>query len=78
MLLTIPTVMMTTIQLEDLLRDAVIRLTMAGEQSAELEILDEYFTLGEPDDEDERRRDLLTLLEILDPIYGARLEFEHI
>jgi len=39
----------------------VIKLTMAEEKSAELQIIDEYFTLGEPDDEDERRRDLLTI-----------------
>ena len=77
MVLTIPTEILTTDQLEDLLLEAVIQLTIAEEKSAELQIIDEYSTLCEPDDEDGRRRDLLTLLEIVDPTYGARLEIEH-
>lgn len=76
MVITLPTRIVTTEQLEDLLREVVIELTVANEMSAELQMIDEYFTLGEPDDEDEWRLDLLPLLAIVDPVCEARFEFE--
>jgi hypothetical protein len=59
---------MTVEELEDALRSAVIKATEAdnGEDNVMLALIDEYFAAClEPEDEAERRRDLMVLLSSL-------------
>ena len=59
---------MTVDELEDALREAVTKATESdsGEENAMLVLIDEYFaTCLEPEDEAERRRDLMVLLSSL-------------
>ena len=59
---------MTVEELEDALREAVIKSTEAenSEHNAMLALIDEYFaTCLEPEDEADRRRDLMVLLSSL-------------